>query len=146
MSDTSKLMLSREQLATFLSDPDAIRKFERLFSIVDGAVNVVATEAVASAAYILFSNGLKMIWQRDSKVKNITTVYGAVFAAFDAWAPVYPLPTLWLKTTADYLGSSTANPFWSSRAAINPLFFNIVSPASLAAETVNCYYSAIGYT
>lgn len=33
---TSKLMVTRKQLAEFLSDPEAIKTFERLISIVDG--------------------------------------------------------------------------------------------------------------
>ena len=42
MSTKSKLMLTRKQLADFLSDPDAIKAFERVFNICDTAEDALA--------------------------------------------------------------------------------------------------------
>jgi hypothetical protein len=51
MSD-AKLLITRKQLADFLKDPDAIKLFERLFSVVDGIKGASPLGANWSAALL----------------------------------------------------------------------------------------------
>jgi hypothetical protein len=147
MSDTSKLMLSREQLAAFLSDPDAIRKFERLFTIVDGAqgaVSVTNLYQTASVLYIEFSNGLWFMWETVVKSIDITHALGALFYAADVWVMTHP-PTAYnfYYVTANY-ETTTPDRIWSEMYYA-PNNFTIFSPVSKAAQDVICKYFAIGY-
>lgn len=54
----NRLKLTRSQLARFLPDAESIKQFEKLFSIVDEEVNVVAVEEASTLAGIANENAI----------------------------------------------------------------------------------------
>lgn len=54
----NRLKLTRSQLARFLPDAESIKQFEKLFTIVDEEVNVVAVEEAATLAGIANDNSI----------------------------------------------------------------------------------------
>jgi len=57
----AKLQLSRAQLAAFLSDPDSIRAFETLFSIVDMLKDIGYVDG-ANGKYLKLGNSIALCW------------------------------------------------------------------------------------
>jgi hypothetical protein len=84
MSQKSKLSLSRQQLAAFLTDPDAIRAFERVFRACDSVEDILLPIAPLSAALAA-----------DFSYSAIPNIPG-----------IYPI-----KIPAAYLKASAGGPF-----------------------------------
>jgi hypothetical protein len=52
----AKLQISRAQLSAFLSDPDSVKLFERLFAVAD------SEDSEVGAGYVLHNNGVLECW------------------------------------------------------------------------------------
>jgi hypothetical protein len=170
MSVKSKLMLSRAQLAAFLSDPDAIKQFERVFTACDVVEDmpplwakatvlsptltamspltgfsfndVVDAASTATASFVLLGNGLKLIWETVVQTVAITTVVGTLFGGLTGWNPTYPFPTAWVQTflSCDLF---SVNPVWPI-SFHQPTDFRILSTASFS-PALTLHWFAIGH-
>lgn len=77
---SSKLMLTRRQLAAFLPDSDAIQAFERVFKVCDAAEDAV-TESNPYGTAVILSDGTMIVYGVKAAI-SISTPSGALFADY----------------------------------------------------------------
>jgi len=140
----AKLTLTRKQLAAFLSDPDAIRVFERVLDICNTAEDA-ASGSNANGYYAQFSDGTMLCWATKTAVVNITNALNNWFyGSLPAWTfpkPFVGQPITQLSVQASGTVATALNGLANSITAPNAY---AICGALVAGANCNIQWFAIG--